>query len=96
MLEALEEWIAGVAILVTTLVAGWAKSLSGRLRTLETNDALQDAAIKAIPTTLGEIRDEIKGLREDGRNRSTELYKHIDNLRLEIKSDLAGKQDKQP
>lgn len=94
MLDAIQDWIGGVALLAVGLVATWARSISSRLGHHSTQLAVHEAKIDDIPKGLVDIKTEIMGLRQDGRDREKALYQHMDKMRLEIKSDLSQKVDK--
>lgn len=94
MLDILQDWIGGVALAVTTAIAAWLGKLSSTVHRHSTKLAVHEAKIDDIPNGLRAITAEIKGLREDGKTRSAELYRHMDDMRREIKDDLKGKQDR--
>jgi len=85
-LEHILDWlVAGIGAMVAWLAAQWAK-LRGDLRVVEqkvveaqTRAAVLEARFDAVPSTLREIKDEIKGLRTDFTAEMRSLNERVDS-----------------
>lgn len=94
MLDAIQDWAAGVALAVTVGIGGWLMRLSGRVGKHDTDLAVVKTRLDDMPRLLESIRDELRGLRKDSEDGREKLYQRIDDFRKEIKADLATKQDR--
>lgn len=89
-----QDYIGGLVVLAVSLVATWVKGISNKVDAHETRLSVAEAQGSAVLKLLEGIRDEVKGLREDAKDNQRELYAHIEAFRREVKTDLAGKQDR--
>lgn len=90
MLEAIQDWIGGIALAITTAVGAFLLRLSyGQQQQAEQIAVLKHQAAE-VPKLLGEIRDEVKAMREDGSRRQERIFEHIDKVRLELKADIVS------
>ena len=94
MLDAIQDWVAGVALAVTLGFGGWLMKLSGRVAEHDKDMAVLRTRLDGMPSLLESIRDEIRGMRRDSEEGRKSLYKHIDEFRKEVKDDLKAKADK--
>jgi hypothetical protein len=88
------DWLGAAALGVAGWLTAWLGKLSGkvnlnreRLAVMETTVKHLDGRAEQSVKLLGEIRDEVKALREDGDHRARALHENINDLRLETKED---------
>ncbi len=94
MLESLQDWLNGIALLISGAILAWAKFLSSKISAHEVRLAVHESKLDDIPNGLRAIREELKGLREDGIRREERLYEQTERFRLELKRDLDSKVSK--
>lgn len=100
----LREYVAPAAAVLGIFVApviAWVKHISGRVQresdrnsALDTRLTVLEAQSQQVPALFRDIKHELTTIREDGRERDQKFYDHMDRVRLELKADLASKQDK--
>ncbi len=94
MLEWLQEWLGGIAMLITAAIGGWVVGIHNKTLRHEVAIAILNVKLDDIPNGLRAIREELKGLREDGIRREERLYEQTERFRLELKRDLDNKVNK--
>jgi hypothetical protein len=90
MLDALQDWLSGIALAITSAIGAFLVHLSRGQQKHSERMAVLEHQASQVPELLSEIRDEVKLMRQDGERRQERIFEQIENVRLELKSDIAN------
>jgi len=105
LLDTIQDWLGGVALTITTAIGGFLAWLGRGHQKHSERMVLLEHQAASVPQLLGEIRDEVKGMREEGRQRSRDMYdkleaqqrlssEHIDKVETRLRDEIKQKQDR--
>jgi hypothetical protein len=84
-LQDLVAWAVTATILAFATWVGWVtKTVNGN----KTRLAVLEAAVGTLPKQLEELKDTLADMREEASNGRERLYRHVDNVRKELRDDI--------